>query len=225
MTQVAPALPTAPSKTEQAYRRLHEMIVFQELAPGALVSEASLMKFTGLGRTPVREAMQRLASEHMIEIHPSRGSVVSGISAETQLKALELRRPIEELAVVLATRRATRDQTATMRDLEERLRAFDSDDTRTFGALLGEAHHLVATAARNDQLAQVMASLQGPSRRFWFAHIDDPAVELHQGAQLHADILAAIQNRDEDAASKASLRLNRYLVEFTHATFAQREPL
>lgn len=60
-------------KAAQAYHRIERMIVFQQVAPGALISEATLMEQTGLGRTPVREALQQLARNRMVEIYPNKG--------------------------------------------------------------------------------------------------------------------------------------------------------
>jgi DNA-binding GntR family transcriptional regulator len=58
-------------KAAQAYRAIERMIVSQEIPPGSLASESSLMEKTGLGRTPVREALQQLARNRMVEIHPN----------------------------------------------------------------------------------------------------------------------------------------------------------
>jgi DNA-binding GntR family transcriptional regulator len=63
-------------KAAQAYREIERLIVFQEIAPGALASESMLMEKTGLGRTPVREALQQLARNRMVEIHPNKGVLI-----------------------------------------------------------------------------------------------------------------------------------------------------
>ena len=60
-------------KATRAYHQIERMIVFQEIAPGSLISESEMMESTGLGRTPVREALQRLARSRMVEIHPNKG--------------------------------------------------------------------------------------------------------------------------------------------------------
>ncbi|MFD0555745.1 GntR family transcriptional regulator [Stackebrandtia endophytica] len=205
---------------DRAFAVLEDLIVFQDLPPGSMISEATLMERTGFGRTPIREALQRLALEHMVEIHPYRGSFVVPISAEAQLKALEVRRSVEELAVGLAAERATDPQRASMRNLIEALNDFDSGDARAFGIHLTDAHQSVAAAAHNEFLASVMASLHGPSRRFWFASMKDKARELRTAATLHGGILTAICQGDAAAAREASLQLNRYLVDFTYATLA-----
>lgn len=109
------------NKADQAYDVLQSMITFQELPPGSMLSEAALMELAGFGRTPVREALQRLARERMVEIHPNRGVLVVGTSVEAQLKLLELRRTVEELAVRLATHRANAERKEAMVRLANRL--------------------------------------------------------------------------------------------------------
>lgn len=206
------------NKADQAYDVLEGMITFQELAPGAVLSEAILMELTGLGRTPVREALQRLARERMVEIHPNRGVFAAPMSVEDQLKLLELRRTVEELAVRLATHRADTRQKEAMLRLVADLEGFDHDDPKKFGLLLKQTHELIVTAAHNDYLLVAMAPLQGLSRRFWFAHLAEPSQELRIAADLHGTILRAVCHGDENEAAAAALRLNDYLIEFAYQT-------
>ncbi|MCX0275269.1 GntR family transcriptional regulator [Nocardia zapadnayensis] len=206
------------NKADQAYDVLERMITFQELPPGSLLSEARLMERTGLGRTPVREALQRLARERMVDIHPSQGVFVAPTSIEAQLKVLELRRSMEELAVRLAALRATTEQRERILALAEVLGKFDGDDSKRFGELLKQTHTMIVEAAHNEYLSVAMAPLQGLSRRFWFAHLRDPKVELAEAADLHGAILRAICHGDQTKASEASLRLNDYLTDFTYRT-------
>jgi DNA-binding GntR family transcriptional regulator len=210
------------NKSDEAYGRIEEMITFQDLPPGRLVSEAGLAERTGLGRTPVREALQRLAREGMVEIHPSRGILVAPLSVESQLDLLEIRRSLEELAVRLAARRSTPSQRQAMLDLVQALGAFTGDDGRAFGPLLKRSHQLIAAAARNPYLPVAMAPLQGLSRRFWFANLRDVAADLREGADHHVAILRAVSEQDAEGAARASLALNDYLVEFAHRTLRQR---
>src|SRR5262249_43924072 len=95
------------SLTEQAYRALEEKIVTLEIPPGTVVSEAILATRLGFGRTPIREALWRLARERLVTIIPHRGIIVSEINIKTQLRLLELRREIERLVAVQAARRAS----------------------------------------------------------------------------------------------------------------------
>ncbi|WP_019549479.1 GntR family transcriptional regulator [Streptomyces sulphureus] len=205
-----------PNKADQAYDMLEDMITFQELAPGQLLSEAMLMELTGLGRTPVREALQRLSRERMVEILPRRGVFVATTTIEEHFRLLELRRSLEDLAVRLATFRAETRQKESMLELSSALDEFEGDDARAFGTLLKQAHELVSTAAHNDYLQLAMAPLQALSRRFWFAHLPDTAQHLAQAARLHGAILRGVAHGDEKDAVSASRRLNDYLIDVTY---------
>lgn len=206
------------NKSELAYAGIEEMITFQDLLPGALVSETMLAERTGLSRTPVREALQRLAREGMIEIHPKRGILVAPLSVEAQLQLLEIRRSLEQLAVGLAVRRSTAGHRLAMAELADELESFTGEDYRAFGPLLRRSHSLIASAAQNPFLPAAMAPLHGLSRRFWFANMQDVAADLRDGADRHIAILHAIHAQDAEAATTASLALNDYLVQFAHRT-------
>lgn len=88
-----------PDETQasQAYRLLEEMIVTLELAPGSRISENSMSRRLGLGRTPVREAMQRLAREGTLRILPRAGAIISDIDVTDQFKLIEVRRELERV--------------------------------------------------------------------------------------------------------------------------------
>jgi len=210
------------NKSEQAYDAITDMITFGELAPGAMLSESILMRLTGLGRTPVREALQRLGRDRIVEIHPSRGVFVAASSVEAQLKLLELRRTLECLAVRLASQRASSVQSEAMRQLARGLEASDKCDVRAFSLLLKQDHEIITASSNNDYLAVAMTPLQALSRRFWFAHLDDVEKELAAAAQLHAEILRAVSDGKETVATAASLKLNDYLTDFTYRTLPGR---
>src|ERR1700722_8971499 len=97
----------AETLTEKGYRALEEEIVTLRIPPGTVVSEAILSRRLGVGRTPIREALQRLAREWLVVIMPRRGIGVSEIDPVRQLRLLEARREIERLLARSAARRAT----------------------------------------------------------------------------------------------------------------------
>src|SRR5579862_4670828 len=109
-TYAAPAEAASPiderSLTDRAYSILEEMIVTLRLPPGGAVSEASLSKALEIGRTPIREALQRLARERLVTILPRRGILVTEINVKSQLRLLEVRREVERLIARSAARRA-----------------------------------------------------------------------------------------------------------------------
>ena len=127
---------TAPQEGEVilsdlAYSRIEEMITTLALAPGQAISEAFLSNALGIGRTPIREALQRLARERLVVIHPRRGIVVSEINVRNQLKLLELRRELERLVARAAARRASPDERKRLREIADSMEkaARKNDDT------------------------------------------------------------------------------------------------
>ncbi|MDD9728009.1 GntR family transcriptional regulator, partial [Roseovarius sp. SK2] len=81
--------------TDRAYEMIETRIVALDLEPGQVLSESQLVEELGIGRTPVREALQRLAAEGLVVVMPRRGVMVSEINIAKQLQLLELRREVE----------------------------------------------------------------------------------------------------------------------------------
>src|ERR1051325_4986085 len=96
--------------TDRAYRELEEMIVTLQLSPGTILSEQALAQRLKIGRTPIREALQRLARDGLVVIMPRRGIMVSEINLRLQLRLLEVRRELERLMARLAAERATPEE-------------------------------------------------------------------------------------------------------------------
>ncbi|WP_308798162.1 GntR family transcriptional regulator [Agromyces silvae] len=212
---------TERNLTDRAFDQIERMIVLQEIPPGSLISEKQLTELTGIGRTPVREALQRLARDRMVEIHPQRGVLVPASSIEAQLKLLELRRVLEPFAAQLAAARARPNQREHARDMLDRLDA-SPVSVEDFPTVLRDSHEFIVEAAQNEFLSVAMAPLQGLSRRFWFAHLTDPEAQVQEAVALHRGILHAIVKADGAGAEAASLALNDYLVAFTYDTLPKR---
>lgn len=206
------------SLTEKAYRIIEEKIVTLALQPGAVVSEAGLSALLGIGRTPVREALQRLAREHLVTILPRRGVVVSEINVRTQLRLLELRREVERLMTRLAARRATlKEREEFRRVAADMLRAAQEDDDLGLMRLDRLFNTLLAASARNDFIEATMVSMNALSRRFWFAHHREIG-DMPKVARLHADIALAVADGDVEKAVAASDALFDHVEAFTRAT-------
>lgn len=203
---------------EKAYRAIEERIVRLELAPGRLISEASLSKQLRIGRTPIREALQRLAQERMVIIMPRRGIFVAEINVATQLRLLELRRELERLLARSAARRATAAERDRFRALADGMQATaKKDDDVTFLRLDREFNLLIASAARNEFASSAIGLVSGLARRFWYLHYRQIA-DLPLAARLHADVALAVVAGDARRAEAASDALLDYIEEFTRAT-------
>jgi DNA-binding GntR family transcriptional regulator len=208
----------APSLTDRAYAEIEEMIVTLRLAPGSAISESDLCTHLGIGRTPIREALQRLARERLVAIFPRRGMLVSEINVTSQLKLLETRRELERLIARSAARRATDDERARFRALATAFEAAaKANDDVTFMRIDRDFNVLCSTAAHNEFAAGAMSLMHSLSRRFWYLHYKQ-AADMPLTAKLHADIARAIAAGDEERAAKASDRLLNLIEKFTRST-------
>jgi DNA-binding GntR family transcriptional regulator len=139
------------SLTEQAYRVVEEQIVTLRLKPGGILSEQSLSATTKFGRTPIREALQRLAREGLITILPRKGILVSDINPRNQLLLLEVRRELERLLSRTGAERATPVQRTGFQDIARGMdRAAKHKDDIAFMRLDRELNALVICRGCRD---------------------------------------------------------------------------
>lgn len=208
----------ARSLTDRAYRQLEELIVTLDLAPGSVLSEASLAKRLNIGRTPIREALQRLAQEGLVVILPRRGVLVAEINVERQLKVIEFRRELERFMARAACHRASDPECRALAEIAEGMDAAASDnDDISFMRLDRQLNQYLAQAAYNEFGSKAIGLTQGLSRRFWYLHykqVDD----LPRCARLHAEQARAIAERQPGRAVEATEQLMDYVEEFTRAT-------
>lgn len=208
--------------TEQAYNRLEEMIVTLRLPPSAVLSEQALATELGIGRTPVREALQRLAHEGLVLVLPRKAIIVTDTDPRRQLLVLEVRRELERLLARASAERATDAERERFLAIAEGMgAAARANDDITFMRLDREMNALLIQAAHNEYASRSMRFLNGHSRRFWYLHYKE-AADLPKCARLHADEARAIAKGQADRAMAASDKLLDYVESFTRATVGLR---
>ncbi len=199
------------SLTDRAYVAVEELIVTLELKPGSLLSEQALVERLGIGRTPVREALQRLAREGLVVIRPRKGVVVAEINIPKHLKMLEVRRELERLMARKAAERATPQQRDAFRKLSTEMRsAVEDADDLAFIRLDAEFNSLINETAGNEFASKSIALMAGLSRRFWYLY-SQRAPGLTTMAKRHIAVAEAIAINDTDAAATASDALMDYV--------------
>lgn len=206
------------NQAQMAYRILEEMIVTLKLPPGSKISEKSLNRSLGFGRTPLREALQRLAIEGTVKILPRSGVIVSDIDMADQLNMIEVRRELEKIIAGRAARLAMDEQRLMFLklagDFEE---AAQKNDESIFIETDREFNSLIISTAQNKYVAYAIAPIEAQTRRFWYLHFKRFG-DLAQVAKLHASIARAIAANDEPAARNASDLLLDYVEEYTRKT-------
>lgn len=204
--------------TDRAYRELEELIATLQLPPGTVLSELALVQRLNIGRTPIREALQRLARDGLVVVLPRRGVLVSEINLRTQLRLLEVRRVLERLMAEMAAERARDEECEQFSVLAKGMRkAAEAADDIEFMRLDRELNLLISEAARNEFASRSMGLMHALSRRFWYQHYKR-AADLPLTANLHAQLAEAIAQRDGKRAGTASDTLIDYIESFARKT-------
>ena len=172
----------------------------------------------GLGRTPVREALQRLAAEGAVQILPRAGIIIAQVDFTDQFRLIEVRRELERLLAGRAAREADDATQAAFADLAKRFsKAASSDDAELFIDTDREFNHLVEATANNKYAQMAMSAIQAQTRRFWYLYFSRFG-DLKEVAQRHADIAEAIAAGKEEEARMASDALIDYVEGYTRKT-------
>lgn len=210
MPDPAPAIPSTPAENEdntpaatRAYRALERMIVTLELPPASLSTEQSLVSLVGLGRTPVREAIQRLAWEGLVEIRPRAGLAIAPLYPGDWLRVLDARRGVEIVLARSAARFVTRETAEHFHDAALAMqKAVITGNVIAFLEADKALDEAMALAADNRFAARLASPLQSHSRRFWFRYQSDTG--LAHAAEQHVGIIRAIVEGDEEGAGLAA---------------------
>lgn len=203
----------------RAYLALERLIVTLELAPGSVATEGALIERLGLGRTPVREAIQRLAWEGLVDVRPRAGLAIAPLHGADWLRVIDARRGVEIILARSAARFVTREAAgrfhAAALAMQQAVLAGDVIAFLEADKALDEA---MAVAADNPFAARLAAPLQTHSRRFWFRYKAESG--LAEAAEHHVRLIRAILDGDEDGAEAEASRLMALLR--SHAEAASR---
>jgi DNA-binding GntR family transcriptional regulator len=158
---------------EHAYMELRERIVTLHLPPGTVLREDALMSELGIGRTPLREAVKRLALENLVDVQPRRGTFVSAVEAADIENITEVRAELEGYAAELAALRLDPEGHTTaerlLHEVEKLSRPDDQDWLMRFDERI---HRFTWEAARNPYLSQTLERYFTHSLRIWYMVLD-----------------------------------------------------
>ncbi|MEC9328775.1 MAG: GntR family transcriptional regulator [Pseudomonadota bacterium] len=206
------------SLTMVAYEQLEELITTLKLEPGTVLSEAALVDQLGIGRTPIREALQKLEREGLILILPRKGIQVTDINPRKQLLLLELRRELEKLLARTGALRATDTERLQFESIADAMEnTIDHEDHVGFMRQDYALNQLISKAGHNEYASRAIGLIQGLARRFWFMHRVE-AADMTLCTRLHAELARSIARGSPDDAENAVDALLDYLETFTRAT-------
>ncbi len=201
-----PEAAEAQSLSDRAYYSIRELIVTLELAPGSIVSERELQDRLSVGRTPVREALQRLEGERLVAVYPRRGIFVSNVNVLDLAVLSEVRGVLESFAARLASERSTEaDRDETLALIEELKAVTAAADERGLIDLDQRIHRHVYRCAHNAFLETTLDGYYVLTLRIWFLALDRVS-RLGDAVKEHLELLEAIRDRDPDRAADAMRR-------------------
>ncbi len=200
------------SLADKAYNELVTRITRLDLQPGAVLAEQVLVEELNIGRTPVREALQRLAREGLVVHRLNRGMFVSEISYTAMQEIYEFRSLIDGFACRLAANRATAKQADDLLDIHQALvQATRDDNIDQYVFLDRKFYKVLAEASQNGYLAEAIPRIFNLHLRLWF-FISSKLGNWHSIAEAHEvmthDVAEAIAQRDPD---RAELAMKNYI--------------
>ena len=195
------AVLSSASLAEQAYQLLEQKLVTLALAPGVQISEGRLIEMTGFGRTPVREAIQRLAQQEFFLVMPRKGLVVTPVNRAGMVHILEARRPLEQVIVYRAALNAVDTQRSEISAIARKL-SISHESFEEFLVLDTELDRLLDLCAGNPYASAALAPLRSHCRRFWYYHRHQ--MKLSDAISAHSNMARLVARRDYNGAKKAS---------------------
>jgi DNA-binding GntR family transcriptional regulator len=200
-------MPEGASRAEQACATIRHKIITLQLAPGSLIREGPLMEELSMSRTPIREALLRLAQEKLVVVVGRRGTFVTDVNVGDVGKIYEFRRHLESLAAGWAASRRTPEDLPLLERAIEDLRLIPPHpapgaDTRFQILEAQHAYYLVYELCGNDFLRDTLTSHYLHTVRIWF--MASGRVAMDEPEKLLIDELEAIIAGDSDAAAQAA---------------------
>lgn len=185
------------------YEQLRAQIISLDIPPGSALSENDLAKSFGVSRTPVREALLRLADEMLVEIVPKSGTTVSRIPYFQLTEAITIRKALEETAVRNACERASRSQLTTIWAFVERQREADrAGDPNGFHEADEGFHAAIADAAGYPGIWQLVKQVKVQVDRYRRLTLPQTG-RMSRVIKEHAAIVTALEKRDAERAVAA----------------------
>lgn len=191
------------SLRDQAYNAIKQLIITCELRPGEPLSEPALSTQLDIGRTPIRQAIDRLLGDGLVEVMPRKGTIVKPVSLDEIFNVIDVRIVNETFCVrIAATQTGPAIAAQLRRNLDAMLAAAHERDIETISGLDQQFHSLIAGATRNPVMGDLLRNLHERSARMWFISLSTNEQHLRI-CDEHAAIVDGIARQDPDLAERA----------------------
>jgi len=190
---------TSELLADRAYAALRDRIVALRIAPGEPINEDALGRELDMGRTPVREAIKRLALENLVTVFPRRGTFASEINITDLAHISDVRQQLEGHAAYRAAQRLTAARQAELEALLARIATADGTPRDEQMELDADIHRFVHRCTANPYLEETLARYFNLSLRIWYLVLDR-LPHLAERVREHRALLEAIRDGEADRA-------------------------
>jgi DNA-binding GntR family transcriptional regulator len=194
------------SQSHLAYLALEHLIVTLQLKPGAFITEKQLIEQAGHGRTPVREAIQKLAWQGLMIVKPRVGLQIAEIGSSDRADVMQVRREIEPIAASLVATHANADERGRLIDISRRMSdCAVTGDMAAFFAADKAFDEILEDACPNRFITAALAPVQAHSRRIWYSTAT--LERMARSIALHVDVICAIHKAQKNEAHRLMVGL------------------
>ena len=206
------------TSSDSVYMELRGKILSRELKPAQRLLEVKIANEMGVSRTPVREALRRLANEGLVKIVPNSGARVASPSSHEMDNSYSVREYLENMSVELACRTGMDKRTLERLDglVRDGDAAYDAGDVDAFLAANNDFHRVIAEAGKNYVLSEYVDNIIQRTNVYIYFYSKFIEAENKSSGE-HRAILRAIAQRDRIGAQE----LMKQHLERVHAMFSE----
>ncbi|WP_144938120.1 GntR family transcriptional regulator [Paenibacillus sp. 32O-W] len=194
--------PIRLSAKERALSQIQRWIIDGTLQPGEKLMDAELAEALGVSRTPVREALQLLEVQGLVEMHPGKDTRVTAIQKDDILKMYPTLASLHSLAVEQACPHILPEHLEQLREFNRQFAAA-IDHGQPYQAMEYDElfHNFLVEMSDNPYISSFSSYLQNHIRRFKYVFLQQPEPSTHSSVQEHAGIIEALERKDSDTAA------------------------
>jgi DNA-binding GntR family transcriptional regulator len=204
-TRSALSSQNSKSSVDRIYDRVKSLIINYQLRPDEQLNEVELANSLGVSRTPLREVLNRLVAEKLLNFVPRRGFFNRQLAPQSIYDLFEVRGGIESIGIRLATERATDEEIEDLINFWEKVCAESKSHAPADLVSLDEEFHIrIITLSRNSELLRILKNVNDRLHYLRFIYMEK--AERREGTYTqHTAILAAFKQRDAESASRLML--------------------
>lgn len=186
-----------------AYRVLCDELIVLDIKPGEPLNDEVISRRLGVGRTPIREAMKRLESDHLVVAYPRRGTFAAGVDITDLAEISEIRQLLEPAAAARAARMASPQRRQELRDFAREVGQLlpGMHSQRDLMRLDMRVHRMIYRATGSRHLEDILIRYDNLATRIWSLVLEKlPPVSEH--IAQHIELLERIAEGDSEAAAR-----------------------